>query len=982
MQVGNREIRGLLDSGANCTILGKGAVEFIKDLHVRQHTYKTNLKTADGTTHFADAYIDLPITFNNKTISVPTLVVPTLSKGLILGMDFWTLFNIKPVCGTVDVENFPDRVGLSQVQKHDLNEAISNLKASVPGTPITRTSLVEHRIDTGDTKPIKQRYYPVSPYVQKDMDEELERMISLGVIEKSQSSWSNPIVGVRKPNGKLRLCIDSRKLNQVTKTDAFPLPYISRILGRLRGTKFLSSIDLSDAFWQIPLAKEDKDKTAFTIPGRGLFQFVSLPFGLHGAAQSLCRLMDAVLGYDLEPFVFVYLDDIIIATETFDEHVRLITEVGKRLRNANLSISMAKSKFCMRELNYLGYLINEQGINVNPEKVSAIVNYPAPTSVKEVRRLMGMVTWYSRFIPNFATKATPITELLKKNVKKFLWTPDAESAFNELKTALVSAPVLATPDFSKPFTIQADASDKGVGAVLVQGEAPFENVIYYMSQKLSAAQTKYTTTEKECLAVILAIEKFRAYIEGVHFTVISDHASLQWLMNLKDPTGRLARWALRLQTYDYKIIHRKGSLMAVADALSRSVETVDIVSDDFTGDQWYNDLRDRIRTFPTETPGFKLVGELIYKYVNRKSPSAFQWKLVLPKPLRKKVLYDCHDSPLSSHGGAKKTLARVQSRYFWPAVAKEVKQYVRQCEICQTTKGTNITLRSEMVTPKNPKSPWSMIAIDLIGPLPRSNHGFTFILIVLDIFSKFVLLHPIRRATSAPIIKYLEEQVFLVFGCPETIIQDNGSQLISKSYKEFVKSYGIRLWYNAYYTPQNNPSERAIRTMKTAIRAYVQEDHRTWDKFLPQVGSALRSAVHESTKHSPYFTNFGQEMATSGKMRVLDDQLASLDDPKDRLAILAKIRDDIKTNIRKAYDVYSKNYNLRSRKIEFRPGDFVLKRNFTLSSASKGYTSGLGPTFVKCIIKEKVGNSCYRLNNLENKPIGVFHVKDLKAFYQ
>lgn len=269
------------------------------------------------------------------------------------------------------------------------------------------------------------------------MDKELERMLALGVIEKSCSSWSNPIFGVRKPNGNLRLCLDSRKLNQVTKTDAFPLPYISRILGRLRGTRYLSSIDLSDAFWQIPLASCDKEKTAFTVPGRGLFHFISLPFGLHGAAQSLCRLMDSVLGYDLEPFVFVYLDDIIIATDTFEEHVKLLKEVGLRLRRANLSISRDKSKFCMRKLNYLGYVINEHGININPDKVSAIVNYPSPTSVRDVRRFMGMITWYSRFIPTFATRASPITDLLKKTKKTFVWTDAAESAFNELKTALI-----------------------------------------------------------------------------------------------------------------------------------------------------------------------------------------------------------------------------------------------------------------------------------------------------------------------------------------------------------------------------------------------------------------------------------------------------------------------------------------------------------------------------------------------------------------
>lgn len=985
MLIGNREFHGLLDSGANCTILGKGALDFIRSINLKKYNFRTNLRTADGTSHQADIYVNLPITFNNKTHTVPTLVVPSLSNQLILGMDFWEIFNIQPVCGQIDSEPIPlDSIDLTDEESGILAEAVAELKTSIPNAPISRTHLIEHRIETGDTKPIKQRYYPVSPYVQKDMDKELERMLALGVIEKSCSSWSNPIVGVRKPNGNLRLCLDSRKLNQVTKTDAFPLPYISRILGRLRGTKFLSSIDLSDAFWQIPLAHSDKEKTAFTVPGRGLFHFTSLPFGLHGAAQSLCRLMDSVLGYDLEPFVFVYLDDIIIATDTFEQHVKLIREVGLRLKKANLSISKDKSKFGMRKLNYLGYVINEHGINVNPDKVSAIVNYPSPTSVKEVRRLLGMITWYSRFIPLYAAKASPITDLLKKNKKTFVWTEAAESAFNELKTALISAPVLSTPDFTKPFIVQADASDKGVGAVLVQGEASEEKVITYMSQKLSSAQEKYSTTEKECLAVILAVEKFRPYIEGTKFTVVSDHASLQWLMNLKDPTGRLARWALRLQAYDYRIIHRKGSQMVVADALSRSVDQLDLTGVEATGDSWYDDLKVRILKFPEECPAFKIVDDFVFKYEPRIRNHSFKWKLVVPADLRPVILKQHHDDVLASHGGVKKTLARVRTRYTWPAMSKDIRNYVRKCEVCQTTKSSNVVLRNEMGQPKNPESPWKMIALDLVGPLPRSSHGNVYILIVMDIFSKFVILHPLRTATSAPIIKFLEQNIFFMFGCPTVMIQDNGTQLTSKSYKKFAADYGVNIWYNASYTPQTNPSERAIQTMKTALRAYVEGNHKDWDKFLPHVGCALRTATHESTKCSPYFANFGQEMVLSGNVGRLDDTLKSLEeDPEDRLVVLERIREEIKANIAKAYVTYSKHYNLRSRKnkIIFAPGDLILKRNFQLSSASKGYTSGLGLKFLKCVVKERVGSNCYRLKNLDGKDIGVFHVKDLKVFH-
>lgn len=968
----------MLDSGANCSILGSDSIFLIKQLNLKTKTHECVLKTADGTQHSSSCIVDLPITFKNKTELLPTLVVPTLTKQLILGMDFWSLFNIKPVCGLIDLVT-EDHIELSSTDKNLLDEAIAQFQPSVPNTPLSCTHLVEHHIDTGSTPPIKQRYYPVSPYVQKEMDEELERMLALGVIEKSNSPWSNPLVGVRKPNGKLRLCLDSRKLNAVTKTDAFPLPYISRILGRLKGTKYLSSIDLSDAFWQVPLSSKDKEKTAFTVPGRGLYQFKRLPFGLHGAAQSLCRLMDAVLGYDLEPSVFVYLDDIIIATDTFKDHVRLVKEVARRLKAANLSISLAKSKFCLRQINYLGYVINQAGISVNPDKVSAMVNYPSPKNVRDVRRLLGMATWYSRFIPNFATVSAPITELLKKSKMKFVWSEKAESAFNILKTALISAPVLATPDFSQPFILYCDASDVGVGAVLVQGSGTNERAITYMSQKLSAAQAKYTTTEKECLSVILAIEKFRPYIEGVRFTVFTDHASLLWLANLKDPTGRLARWALRLQQYDFALLHRKGKLNVVPDALSRSIEVIAIVSD---GDKWYEDLKVKVKTNPQDMSGYQLVDDVVYKYVREIGSEEHSWKVVVPYGSRGKIINQCHDSPTSSHGGIKKTIFKIRSNYYWPKMNKEIKEYVRSCELCQTCKPTTVTMRNEMGQPKNPEQPWKMLSVDLVGPLPRSKNGNSYILVILDVFSKFVLVKPLKKATAKTVIQFIEEQVFLMFGVPKTLICDNGSQFIAKSFKNFLLEYDVRLWYTASYLPQANPVERVNKSIKSALRTYTHDNHREWDKYIHHIGCALRTAIHGSINCTPYYANFGQEMIVSGRDHLVEENLSKINKvPTDRFIKLENVRNQISANLVKAYQEYSSRYNLRSRKVEFNVGEIVLKKNFILSDAAKGISASLNPTFVKAIVKEKLGTSCYRLNNMSGKNIGVFSVRDIKKFY-
>ena len=316
---------------------------------------------------------------------------------------------------------------------------------------------------------------------------------------------------VKKSNGKARLCLDSRALNLVTIKDAYPMPKIDGIIGRLDTTRYISSIDLKDAFWQIPLDESSKEKTAFAIPGRPLYQFTRMPFGLCNAAQAMCRLMDRVIPNEMRESVFVFIDDLLVVSPDFESHMRQLEKVAYFLRKANLTINMEKSKFVMKQTKYLGYVIGDGCVKTDPEKVKAIVEYSAPKTVKQVRRFLGMCGWYRRFIANYADVSEPITNLLKKSAS-FVWTKEAEEAFENLKNCLVSAPVLVNPDFSKPFVLQCDASLTDVGCVLYQiGEYNEEHPIAYMSQKLDSAQRNYTVTELECFAAVLGVKKFRAH---------------------------------------------------------------------------------------------------------------------------------------------------------------------------------------------------------------------------------------------------------------------------------------------------------------------------------------------------------------------------------------------------------------------------------------------------------------------------------------
>lgn len=361
-----------------------------------------------------------------------------------------------------------------------------------------RTQLITHRIDTGDSAPIRQRYYRLSPEKQRILLEQVDEMLALDVVEPCESAWQSPVLLVTKKNGQPRFCLDSRKLNSVTKRDAYNLPYISEILDNLRDARFLSSLDLSKAFWQIPIAEEDRDKTAFYVPGRGRLRFKTTALGLTNAPATQQRLVDALLD-DIDHRIFAYLDDIIIVSSSFEEHVSLLLRVLEKLRKANLSVNLEKCEFFKSQLKYLGYVVDANGLRTDPDKVEAILNYTTPTSRKDLKRFLGTATWYRRFVPNFSTVAGPLNRLTsnKKNAPPFKWTEEADVAFKSLKECLVSTPVLSCPNYDLPFQIHTDASSYGVGAMLTQSINGKEHPIAYMSRSLTSAEKNYSITERE-----------------------------------------------------------------------------------------------------------------------------------------------------------------------------------------------------------------------------------------------------------------------------------------------------------------------------------------------------------------------------------------------------------------------------------------------------------------------------------------------------
>lgn len=983
-----KEITGLLDSGANCSLLGGAWVDIVDDLQLKRGAITGSIQTADGTKHASEEFVNLPIAYNGRHETIPVLLIPSLPNSLILGMNFWEAFGVKAVCCSLradPIETEPDPEPMRELNKQEqfqLEKVIAKFPCSREGK-IGRTTKYVHRIDIGDAKPKKQRVYVMSKYVLDEVNKEIDRMISLDVIEEAMfSPWNNPLVAVKKKTGQYRVCLDARHLNSIMQNEGHPIPQIANIINNLSGCKYISSIDLKDAFWQLPLEEASRPMTAFTVPGRGHFQFKVVPFGLCTASQALARLMTHLFA-DLEPHVFHYLDDVIICSRNFDEHLKLLNIVAERLREANLTISPDKSKFCRSEMKYLGYVLNENGWKVDEGKVACIVKFPRPENRKEVQRFLGLCGWYRRFIANFSRIAVPLTELTKAKVK-FKWTPAAEDAFVKLKSLLVSAPILAMPDYSKPFNIACDASDTAIGAVLAQEIDGEEHPIAYFSQKLSASERNYSVTERECLAVIRAIEHFRGYVEGVRFTVYCDHSALTYLRSIKNPTALMCRWILRLNAFDFKIEYRKGSCNVVPDALSRIVASL-VFAVKATNDSWYKRLKQSVAKQPDKFPDFKVSNSELYKNCHCKDElgnTVHKWKKVVPLSERADVISKFHDSVTGAHLGFQKTWQKLQSFYYWPKMQQDVGRYVRSCDACKASKAPNTKMMPTMGKLKPARVPWELISIDFVGPLPRSKEGNTVLLVIVDWVTKYVIAHPMRSADTNKMVAFLEKEVFLRFSRPRIVLSDNGKQFVSAAFKSLLARHKIEHMTTAFYCPMVNNAERVNRVLITCVRALLDDDHRSWDENLPSIVAAINSAKHDATGVSPHFANFGRDLILHTDLYKQQD-LNEPEDPKLaqdlRLSKLKRIHTFVIQKIKNNHEKSQQRYNLRTRAVSFKVGELVWRKLFTLSSKADHVNQKLNPKYVPAIVKAVLGHNLYELEDISSGKRGRYHAKDLKS---
>lgn len=1013
----------------------------------------SDLELADSTCCTPTGLVWLPFQLLGQSFIHRFAVIPNLSCSLLLATDFmipadvhihpasnrvWLGDNASPasnleVGDTKDLEGHitclwskdsavdfrvkVDDAALPEIQKTQLAQELSSFSHIFEGK-LGQTSLVEHSVDTGEAKPVCLPPYRASPGKRKIIEEQIEEMLKNDIIEPASGPWASPVVIVEVPSKEPPFCVDFRKVNKATVKDSYPLPRVDESLDFLARGKYISTLDLARGYWQVSMAPASRPKTAF-ISHKGLYQFKVMPFGLSNAPATFQRLMNTVLAGLIYNCCVVYLDDIVVASPTFEQHLKDLGNVLSRLSEAGLSLKLEKCHFCKPSLRYLGYVVTPEGLSPDESKVSAIRDFPPPSTVKQVKQFLGMTGYYRRFVSGYSKIAEPLISLTREGTP-FFWSEECQNALELLKSKMCAAPILVLPNFEKQFAIHTDACDVGLGAALVQcdGEGQ-ERAVAFASRTLHTSERAYSTSEKECLGVIWALEHFRPYFEGSHVKVVTDHNSLRWLMSRPSPTGRLARWCLRLQDFDFDIVHKPGVSNSVPDALSRnptsSDEPVDLLPPYATvgslnvrrqpllilddkeqlrslqdGDEIIRALREKLESEScVDSSEFCLHNDMVYFRDQRSSCRLHPYKdlrYYVPCPLRNTLLQYFHDHPTAGHLGIAKTLSRLQKRVYWPGMRGEVKKYVLSCEKCQLTKPTNRKPAGYM-QPVVASYPWEFAGVDFVGPLPRSTRGNEYILVFVDYFTKWVEICPVREATADVAARKFVSEVFARHGAPKYLVSDRGVQFVSVFFETVVASLGSVHRLTTAYHPQSNQTERVNRTIKTAIRAYVGTKHREWDLFLPHISFALRTAPHQSTGDTPAFLLYGRDLNTPLDLWLqADEECApeSMDSYKSELtSMLQDAYDHVRQTMAASHDTQKKYYDKRRRHTVFKVGDLVRLKSHPRSSAAAGFAAKLAPVYKGPYrVVQVMSDLNYRLvDNLSEEDIGVHHVSNLLPFF-
>ena len=876
----------VVDSGATCSCVGD-TIAGLYPSH-RRSVPEVVLRLGNGEALLVSSALRLPFSAGPARGVHDFVVLPGLPVPCLLGLDLLRGHNLAihakysrlvplEACLTLDVCPTalpllaPLGAELTPVQ-HEVLECFCREFQDVfssDSRPFGKTSLIAHQVDTGASPPISQGLRPTSPAGRDIVRTEVAKMLEAGAIRPSSSPWASPVVLVGKKDGSTRFCVDFRKINNVTRKDVFPLPRTSDLLESLAAGRFFTTLDAASGYWQIPMAPKDMEKTAF-LTSEGLYEFKVMPFGLCNAPATYQRFMNSLLAGLNWVCCLVYLDDIIIFSASFEQHLRDVRAVLERLRKAGLLLKGKKCLFGARKVCYLGHILSSEGIAVDPAKVVKLKAFPAPTDKVQVRAFLGLAGYYRRFVRNFSLVAAPLFDLLKDDAQ-FGWGEPQAQAFKQLIDTIAAEAVLSHPRFDLPFLVDSDASDIGLGAVLSQVVEGVERPLMFASRRLQPAERPWPIREKEALGIIWALESFRHFILGSNFTVRTDHSSLTSLRAAK--TGRLARWALRLAEFgDFDVKHRAGRLHSNCDAFTRLAES-DCVPEHATllnaradavfswtelvaaqaADKWCRAEVEESRL--GKRPAFEISeGALCLRVGGIVKP-------LIPLDLRRRVLGHFHGL---CHFGGKKTASLVRDRFHWPGLVEDTKLWVKNCVEC--TRRKSPTPKSGLLGSTPPTEPWRVVAMDFCGPYATDEEGCRFVLVFVDQFTKWVELCPTKDQLAPTVIRLFYERIVCRHGAPSFLLSDRGPQFKSHAVEAVCAAFGVRKIFSSAYYPQGDGfAERFMRTLNNSLSILARKSVRNWSSLVPGIQLGYNASQHAATGHSPFLLNTGRVPTLPGE---------------------------------------------------------------------------------------------------------------------
>ncbi|KAH7704917.1 gagpol and env protein precursor, partial [Aphelenchoides avenae] len=767
------------------------------------------------------------------------------------------------------------------------------------------TNLYEHDIVIKDEKDLpRMAGRPVPLGYRKPLLEMLRTYLAMGVISQSSSEYSSPVVLVRKKDGSLRMCIDYRKLNRAIKLSQWPMPNIDVMLQSLAGKKFFTTCDLHSGYWQIPLTENAKEYTAFSTMG-GHYHFNVLPFGLSTAPGQFERAMEKLFAEDLGKTVYVYLDDILIATDSLEEHFEVLERVLQKLREYNLRLKPSKCAFLTTETEFLGHVISVEGLKTDQAKIEKILSFPVPTSPTDVRSFLGICNYYRKFVPNFSQKSKPLRDVTKAD--GWQWTEREQNSFDEMKQTMTSPPVLIQPDIesamngTRPFLLYTDASKDGVGAVLSQlGSDGKEHPIAFASKCTSSAERNYAISDLEALALVYALRKFKYFVANAHIIVRTDHQPLVYLFKQSNLSNRLLRWADEIQPYcnddKLKIEYIKGEKNRVADSLSRHCvpdgrdatlrtrATADILSVSVPED-WLSHLRTEewLQSVFVDDAEAQLaaLGKLgLVLEPNRLLKAMPNGRLVpvVPADHARSVYDQYHSGLFGGHSGWYKTIQFMEKYVYWPKMRQDIRKWAKECFTC-----AHLNKKRIAVPPLKPiiaRKTYETVGIDVFS-LSQTTSGNEHVVTVIDLHSKFCRAYPVPDKTAATIAKCLWEK-WCLEECrkPSSVLSDRGGEFVNEIIAEIARVSGMDQKLTVGHNPRENGcTERMNQTLKLLLMK-MEDSTLEWDQRLPYALFYYNCCPHSTTGESPYFTlhgtdptfiQFSKTSVTASKYTVDDD---------------------------------------------------------------------------------------------------------------